>query len=114
MGEKSPIVTEVTGLALGGAYDELIVFPIDRGALLCVQRVTVRDVTNNCTDVWIGLRRGVGYQWVHGFGASVATFFQQMVNPIWVPSEYRVVVRFWGATAADVLEAYLFGYLVVL
>jgi len=111
MGQKHPIVTEVVGISLGGAYDDLLFFPIDPGALLCVQRVTCRDFANACTDVWVGIRRGAGYQWVHGFGVSVATFFQQMVNPIWVPSGYQVVVRFWGATAADPLEAYLYGYI---
>ena len=110
MGKKIPVVLDVRRGSTG-LTNEDIVIPIEApGQLLCVQRVCFEDEDNACTEARFGAKRGSGLIWIESVELPTAGALYSLVDPLWLPGEYQLVVRFTGSTTGDDLYVLVLGY----
>ena len=111
--EKIPYVKDLRGVSNGAAQFFILDNPMQAGQWLFIQHATMEDETNNFT----GLRIGQGTEETH------VHWWEEAPNPVlgvlywaetlfYVPEGNRVIIRWDGTTAGDLLRAYLDGYTV--
>jgi hypothetical protein len=111
MARKKPIVLPLAGTSNTDGDLTLKTRPMEPGKLLCVQLVSVlNDDTANCL-AHIGFERAGLQVWVETILMSTATRTYNYYHPVWVPSDYRVVVKFEDAGDSKLCKAWVYGYL---
>lgn len=109
MAKKNPFDRPYTKAASAGSND-VETNPVEPGRLYCYQRIVVENETNSVTDVRI-LKKSVGQEIVvaEKDTLSAATVFV-VDEPIYITEGQKLVARFTGCSANDVLKMYAMGY----
>jgi hypothetical protein len=109
-GYRFPLMERVSNLAATGTLDELIFPKVPTGRIWVVNTLSVVDLTNAFTSLQV-LIRGAGYDhFVLQDYSLLAARYYWFAGEIWVPETRTLVVQFTGATASDVLHAYINGF----
>ena len=92
--------------------DEAIELPVLQSNLLvCYDRITAQDATNDVTRVEIGLRSGASEYILDGRAAPGVGVPFSVAGKVFANGLYRPFARFVGATAGDQLSLAAFGYI---
>jgi len=111
MAKKKPIVLPLSGTSDTSGDLTLKTRPMEPGKLLCVQLVAAEnDSTDNCRAD-IGLERAGLQVWLETLILTSSPRIYPYYHPVWVPSDYRVVVKFSSAGSKKVCNAWVYGYL---
>ena len=104
------IVSSVSGVSTGGAYDDL---NIDKRTVeedVVWTHLAARDVTTAPTSIGLYLRQGSSMYLLKEANPVTANLAVDVSPGVHVPGDWQPVARFTGATLADVLELYAYGY----
>jgi len=82
----------------------------DPGELFCLQLVSFMEETHEATTVVVGFRCFDAYFWLETYSTVTHDVYYNYWKPVWVPSDYRLVVRFTGADVGDKLHVNILGY----
>jgi len=111
MARKKPILLPLSGVSDASGDLTLKTKPMGAGGLLCVQLISVRnDDTASCL-AHIGVERAGLVSYLETIVMTTAGYTYPYYHPIWVPSDYRVVVKFASAGNKKACYAVVFGYL---
>lgn len=109
-GLRFPLLETGFLAAVGGTYDEIVFGPVPSGHLWEITRATFEDETTAVTSAR-GYLGGLGeelYFWEQDAPQAGVLYWDEL--PVSIPEGRSYVVRFYGATALDVLKAHLIGY----
>jgi len=94
-----------------GSASVTLYFPNYRpGGILAVQGVSAWNDDSATSRIDVGVEREGMVLWLKSFTTVSAGTVVNYDNRIYVPTDYRVVVRFVGSTLNDHLHAVLAGY----
>lgn len=81
------------------------------GEVLCVQLISVRNNDTGACLATFGFERTGRQVWLETVVMTTATYVYNYYKPVWVPSDYQVVVKFASAGNKKLCEAWVYGYL---
>ena len=111
MGKKFPIFIELSGVSNSGGTLTLKSKPMEPGDLLCIQRVSVlNDDTDSCIAK-VGVEAFGRQSWFESITMTTAGLVYAMKDPVWVPSDYQLLIVYSAAGAGKVCKAWGYGYL---
>jgi len=93
----------------GGTYDDVEFPEVPHGEQWWVQEVAATDEDNACTKIGVFIKTRYGNHWINERAFTTAAERRRLECKCWVGENERLVVRFTGATSADVLRAWLTG-----
>lgn len=112
MARKSPIVTELSGLTDSSGDLTLKTRPGEPGRLLCVELVAARNATTDTTCIaHVGIERAGLQLWLETIALPTHGRTYTYYHPIWIPSDYSVVVKFVLGGNGNLCSALVLGYL---
>jgi hypothetical protein len=80
--------------------------------LVCLQRVTLANLTTAQTTAHVGVVIGNSIMWLETVALGSAATYYPMKNPVYIQSLKHVIVRFHGTTLKDRVYAAIYGYYV--
>jgi hypothetical protein len=112
MAGKRPLVTELSGLTDSSGDLTLKTKPGEPGQLLCIQLVAVRNATTDTTPLaHIGIERAGLQLWLETLALATHARTYNYYHPVWIPSDYSVVVKFASGGSGILCSALVLGYL---
>jgi len=110
MPTRHPIDTKLSGTA--GAAGTIILRTHDfkGGGLLCLQRVSVRCAENKSLVAHVSFERQNEKLYLTTLYTSEDDQVATMTGQTYAPSDYGVCIEVSSVDAADLVEAYVFGY----
>lgn len=111
MGKKHPIFIELSGVSNASGDLTLKSKPISLGDLLCIQRVSVLNNDTSSCVAKVGVEVAGRQSWIESVVMTTAGQVYAIKDPIWVRSEYQLVVVFSSAGNAERCYAWGYGYL---
>lgn len=111
MDKKHPILIEMAGVCTAAGALTLKSEPLKPGDLLCVQRVAVLNNDTAATIAKIGFERAGLQVWLESITMTTAGLVYALKEPIWVLSDYRLVVVFSTAGVSKTCYVWGYGYL---
>lgn len=111
MAGKRPFLFPLAGTSDASGDLTLKSRPLRPGEVLCVQLISVRNNDTNTVLATFGFERAALQVWLETVVMTTATYVYNYYKPVWVPSDYQVVVKFASAGNKKLCEAWLYGYL---
>ena len=111
MAGKRPFLFPLAGTSDGSGDLTLKSPRLKAGELLCVQLISVRNNDTGSCLATFGFERASLQVWLETVVMTTATYVYNYSKPVWVPSDYRVLVKFSAAGDSKLCEAWLYGYL---
>lgn len=111
MARKSSIVTELSGLSDSSGNLTLKTKPGSPGRLLCIELVAARNTTTDATLAHVGIERAGLQLWLETLVLTTHERTYNYYHPIWIPSDYSVVIKFASAGSGTICSAVVMGYL---
>jgi hypothetical protein len=107
-----PIVRSLSKSSDNATTDDLFIDHWPSETNICWTRIVAINDTHQGTRTEIALLRGSEFYPLKVAQPGAATYSVETDTPIYAPGDFRVGARFWGATAADKLKVYAFGYVI--
>lgn len=112
MAKRHPIFIELSGVSDSSGNLTLKSKPLDPGDLLCIQRVSVLNNTTASCVAKAGVEVSGRQSWFESITMTTAGLVYAAVKePVWVLSDYQLVVVFSSAGSAVACYAWGYGYL---
>jgi hypothetical protein len=110
MAVKNCVVERLLAVVDNNTAFDVLAPQHDPGELFCLQLVSFAEDSHAPTSVSVGFRAFDALCWLESFSSLTANLYTNYYKPVWLPSEYRIVVRFSAATLADVVHVNILGY----
>lgn len=81
--------------------------------VMVIQGVTVRNQTSSGDTVDVGVKIGSTIHWLETITMTTANLLYPISQHYMIGGGRRVLCRFKGTSDADVLDAYISGYLII-
>lgn len=107
---RHPIDLKLSGTADASGEITLRTHDFKPGGLLCVQRVSVRCRDNKSLVAHVSLERQGQKLYLTTLTTSDNERVATMTGQTFAPSDYGVSLEVSSVDAADLVEAYIFGY----
>lgn len=107
---RYPFATVLDRLAVSTTVEEIDLPPMSFRVMRSFDVITGINETHATTTIEIGVRQGNTYVAIKRAASAAAAISVGLDAKIWITGEWRAYVRFYGATAADVLKASFMGY----
>jgi hypothetical protein len=107
---RNTVVNAVRGVVTSAVSHDLPVTSLPTDALICYDKIVAIDFTTACTSVQIGFHVGADEVIVGGGTAVSANIPTVVEGKIYVPGQYRIFARFFGASVGDRIGLFVFGY----
>ncbi len=111
MAKKATVITELSGLSDASGDLTLKSKPGAPGQLLCVQLVAARNAETAACIAHIGVERAGLQLWLETLVLTTQARTYNFYHPIWIPSDYSVVVKFAAGGSGKLCSAVVMGYL---
>jgi len=110
MPTRHPIDTKLSGTASAAGTIILRTHDFKGGGLLCLQRVSVRCGENKTLVAHVSFERQNEKLYLATLYTSEDDQVATMTGQTYAPSDYGVCIEVSSVDAADLVEAYVFGY----
>jgi len=110
MPKKWPIDLKISGTANASGEITLRTHDFKPGGLLCLQWVAVRCHNNNSLTAHVSLERQNEKLYLQSIYTTAALQVVRLKGAVYAPSDYGVCLEVSSVDAADLVEAYVFGY----
>jgi len=107
---RHPIDLKLSGTASAAGVIVLRTHDFKSGGLLCVQRVSVRCRDNKSLVAHVSFERQGEKLYLATLYSSEDRQVVTMTGQTYAPSDYGVCIEVSSVDAADLVEAYVFGY----
>ena len=112
MAKKHPIFIELSGVSDASGDLTLKSKPLDPGDLLCIQRVSVLNNDTASCVAKVGVEVSGRQSWLESVTMTTAGLvYAPVKEPVWVLSDYQLVVVFSSAGNKKTCYAWGYGYL---
>jgi len=111
MAGKRPFLFPLAGTSNAAGNLTLKSRPLKPGEVLCVQLISVRNSDTDSCLATFGFERAGLQVWLETVTMTTKAYVYNYYKPVWVPSDYQVVVKFSAAGDSKLCEAWLYGYL---
>jgi len=110
MDKRVPIDLELSGTASATGTCTLETKGFVGGGLLCLQRVAIRGTVNQGFTADVSFERAGKRLYIETLVTTATGEIEAMQGPVFAPGDYEVIVEFTGATASEVVYAWIYGY----
>ena len=111
MAKRRPIFIELSGVCNASGVLTLKSKAMKPGDLLCIQRVSVLSEDTSTVVAKIGVQVGSRQSWLESVLMTTAGVVYAMKDPVWVLSQYQLVIVFSAAGVSKPCYAWGYGYL---